>query len=77
MHGSNRLGGNSLSDLLVFGKRAGDAARRTYATGSADARPQVADDDVQAAEKLALAPFDGSRTAARTRTRSSRTSSRR
>ncbi len=26
MHGSNRLGGNSLSDLLVFGKRAGDGA---------------------------------------------------
>ena len=28
MHGSNRLGGNSLSDLLVFGRRAGDARRR-------------------------------------------------
>src|SRR5688572_28102103 len=26
LHGANRLGGNSLSDLLVFGKRAGDAA---------------------------------------------------
>ncbi len=26
MHGSNRLGGNSLGDLLVFGKRAGEAA---------------------------------------------------
>jgi succinate dehydrogenase/fumarate reductase flavoprotein subunit len=28
MHGSNRLGGNSLSDLLVFGKRAGDGEQR-------------------------------------------------
>src|SRR4029453_19203104 len=28
MHGSNRLGGNSLSDLLVFGKRAGEFAAR-------------------------------------------------
>src|SRR5260370_40097059 len=26
MHGANRLGGNSLSDLLVFGRRAGEAA---------------------------------------------------
>ena len=26
MHGANRLGGNSLSDILVFGKRSGDAA---------------------------------------------------
>ena len=32
MHGSNRLGGNSLSDLLVFGKRAGEAAA-AYAAG--------------------------------------------
>ena len=33
MHGSNRLGGNSLSDLLVFGRRARAAARRTTSTG--------------------------------------------
>ena len=32
MHGSNRLGGNSLSDLLVFGRRAGEAAA-AYAAG--------------------------------------------
>ena len=32
MHGSNRLGGNSLSDLIVFGKRAGEAAA-AYASG--------------------------------------------
>ena len=35
MHGSNRLGGNSLSDLLVFGRRAGAGAQRTTSTRSA------------------------------------------
>ena len=39
MHGSNRLGGNSLSDLLVFGKRAGEAAA-AYAAGLGDDRPR-------------------------------------
>ena len=39
MHGSNRLGGNSLSDLLVFGKRAGDAAA-AYVSGLGGARPR-------------------------------------
>ena len=34
MHGSNRLGGNSLSDLLVFGKRAGKSAAAYAATAS-------------------------------------------
>ncbi|MGA8248431.1 MAG: fumarate reductase/succinate dehydrogenase flavoprotein subunit [Nocardioides sp.] len=57
MHGSNRLGGNSLSDLLVFGKRSGDAAA-AYVAGLTGARPSVSDDDVRAAERLALAPFD-------------------
>ena len=38
MHGSNRLGGNSLGDLLVFGKRAGEAAT-AYAASLGDARP--------------------------------------
>jgi succinate dehydrogenase / fumarate reductase, flavoprotein subunit len=56
MHGSNRLGGNSLSDLLVFGKRAGDAAA-TYAAGLSGSRPSVADADLQAAQQLALSPF--------------------
>ena len=39
MHGSNRLGGNSLSDLLVFGKRAGEAAAARAAAARA-ARPR-------------------------------------
>jgi succinate dehydrogenase / fumarate reductase flavoprotein subunit len=56
MHGSNRLGGNSLSDLLVFGMRAGVAAA-AYVHGLADARPAVAEADVTAAEQTALAPF--------------------
>ncbi|HEY3503531.1 MAG TPA: fumarate reductase/succinate dehydrogenase flavoprotein subunit [Actinocatenispora sp.] len=55
MHGSNRLGGNSLSDLLVFGKRAGDGAA-SYVDSLA-ARPAVAQADVDAASEAALAPF--------------------
>jgi succinate dehydrogenase / fumarate reductase flavoprotein subunit len=57
MHGANRLGGNSLGDLLVFGKRAGEAAA-AYASGVGPTRPGVADADVAAAARSALAPFD-------------------
>ena len=56
MHGSNRLGGNSLSDLLVFGRRAGEAAA-AYASGL-ESRPAVRDVDVQAAEWSAVSPFN-------------------
>jgi succinate dehydrogenase / fumarate reductase, flavoprotein subunit len=56
MHGSNRLGGNSLSDLLVFGRRAGlGAADYVRALSS---RPTVSQDAVEAAAKLAVAPFE-------------------
>ncbi|SOD83996.1 fumarate reductase/succinate dehydrogenase flavoprotein subunit [Streptomyces sp. Ag109_G2-15] len=55
MHGSNRLGGNSLSDLLVFGRRAGWHAAE-YATGVAE-RPEVAEDQVNLASAEALRPF--------------------
>jgi succinate dehydrogenase / fumarate reductase, flavoprotein subunit len=58
MHGSNRLGGNSLSDLLVFGKRAGDAAA-AYASGLGS-RPMLSDDDVATAGELALSLFEAS-----------------
>src|SRR3954452_17042914 len=55
LHGANRLGGNSLSDLLVFGKRAGqyaaEFARRNI--GSA-----VNDTEVRAATEEALQPFE-------------------
>lgn len=55
MHGSNRLGGNSLSDLLVFGRRAGLYAAR-YAHDLATA-PVVDDAQVDAAADEALRPF--------------------
>ncbi|GAA1085114.1 succinate dehydrogenase / fumarate reductase flavoprotein subunit [Pseudonocardia antarctica] len=53
MHGSNRLGGNSLSDLLVFGRRAGLHAAQHADTG----RPAVAESDVAAALERAMLPF--------------------
>ncbi len=58
MHGSNRLGGNSLSDLLVFGRRAG-AGASDYVDGLGSARPALTDADVEQAQRAALAPFDG------------------
>ncbi|MEV6770780.1 fumarate reductase/succinate dehydrogenase flavoprotein subunit [Nocardia sp. NPDC051030] len=56
MHGSNRLGGNSLSDLLVFGRRAGLGAA-TYVEQLA-ARPKISDTDIAEAAKAAVAPFN-------------------
>jgi succinate dehydrogenase / fumarate reductase flavoprotein subunit len=55
MHGSNRLGGNSLSDLLVFGRRAG-ASAADYAA-KLSTRPAPSPADVQAATDEVLAPF--------------------
>ncbi|WP_326738507.1 fumarate reductase/succinate dehydrogenase flavoprotein subunit [Streptomyces sp. NBC_01022] len=55
MHGSNRLGGNSLSDLLVFGRRAGLHAAGHAA--SAEARPVVDQAQIDAAAAEALRPF--------------------
>jgi succinate dehydrogenase / fumarate reductase flavoprotein subunit len=55
LHGANRLGGNSLSDLLVFGQRAGEyAAKFARANGTV----RVADSDVDRVTAQALAPFD-------------------
>ncbi|MGI5377973.1 fumarate reductase/succinate dehydrogenase flavoprotein subunit [Streptomyces sp. CA-251387] len=56
MHGSNRLGGNSLSDLLVFGRRAGWHAAE-YAAARAFERPEVSDLEVDTAAAEALRPF--------------------
>ncbi|MFF9334937.1 fumarate reductase/succinate dehydrogenase flavoprotein subunit [Streptomyces albogriseolus] len=56
MHGSNRLGGNSLSDLLVFGRRAGRHAA-DHASTRAGARPRADDAQVDAAAAEALRPF--------------------
>ncbi|WP_217141211.1 fumarate reductase/succinate dehydrogenase flavoprotein subunit [Streptomyces sp. AC627_RSS907] len=57
MHGSNRLGGNSLSDLLVFGRRAGWHAAEYAAGRAGGARPRVDDAEVDAAAAEALRPF--------------------
>ncbi|MFE9805194.1 fumarate reductase/succinate dehydrogenase flavoprotein subunit [Streptomyces sp. NPDC005227] len=56
MHGSNRLGGNSLSDLLVFGRRAGLHAAE-YAAGHTGGRPPVDEVQVDTAAAEALRPF--------------------
>src|SRR3954452_12101121 len=56
MHGSNRLGGNSLSDLLVFGRRGGDGAA-DYIESLGGSRPKVDEASVDAAAAQALAPF--------------------
>jgi succinate dehydrogenase / fumarate reductase flavoprotein subunit len=56
LHGSNRLGGNSLSDLLVFGRRAGLFAAE-YVDRLGDARPKVTESMIVDAENEALAPF--------------------
>src|SRR6202171_4704231 len=54
LHGANRLGGNSLSDLLVFGRRAGLAAAQHAKEVSA---PNLDEVQISAAEKYALAAF--------------------
>jgi succinate dehydrogenase / fumarate reductase flavoprotein subunit len=56
MHGSNRLGGNSLSDLLVFGKRAGDGAA-DYIDSLDGVKPVVAQADLNFAVAEALEPL--------------------
>jgi len=57
MHGSNRLGGNSLSDLLVFGRRAGVGAV-AYLDSLGGARPAASDADLDSALAEALAPLE-------------------
>src|SRR5499425_329421 len=55
LHGANRLGGNSLSDLLVFGRRAGQFAAEFARQNGAAA---VDDTQAQAAARAALEPFE-------------------
>jgi succinate dehydrogenase / fumarate reductase flavoprotein subunit len=55
LHGANRLGGNSLSDLLVFGQRAGQYAA---AFAKEQTTAAVNPDEVEAAARHALEPFD-------------------
>ena len=56
MHGANRLGGNSLSDLLVFGRRAGIGAS-DFAEGRTG-EPIVDDAEIEAVAAEALAPLE-------------------
>jgi succinate dehydrogenase / fumarate reductase flavoprotein subunit len=55
INGANRLGGNSLSDLLVFGKRAGEYAAKYAKENPAGA---VNDDQVEQLARFTLEPFD-------------------
>lgn len=54
LHGANRLGGNSLSDLITFGKRAGEHAAKRADTL---AQPSIEDAQVQTAIEVMLAPL--------------------
>jgi succinate dehydrogenase / fumarate reductase, flavoprotein subunit len=55
LHGANRLGGNSLSDLLVFGKRAGEHAAR-FALENKEGSPD--ENQIAEAAAWALSPFN-------------------
>ena len=57
LHGANRLGGNSLSDLIVFGKRAGEYAAKFAKDNPAGA---IHNDQVESIVSRALAPFERS-----------------
>jgi succinate dehydrogenase / fumarate reductase flavoprotein subunit len=57
INGANRLGGNSLSDLLVFGKRAGEFAAKFANENSLG---KLDNDKIESAAREALAPFDRS-----------------
>jgi succinate dehydrogenase / fumarate reductase, flavoprotein subunit len=56
LHGANRLGGNSLGDILVFGRRAGEAAAE-YAKVRGTA-PQLRDAEIEAEQAALLEPLD-------------------
>jgi succinate dehydrogenase / fumarate reductase flavoprotein subunit len=56
LHGANRLGGNSLGDILVFGRRAGMAAAE-YAKLRGTA-PSLSDSEIEAEQAALLAPLD-------------------
>jgi len=58
LHGANRLGGNSLSDLLVFGKRAGDAAGAFVKARPTATRTTIDQAEIDAAIAELMAPLD-------------------
>lgn len=55
LHGANRLGGNSLSDLVVFGARAGEHAAKWAQNNSA---AQVNNEQIEQIARWSLAPFE-------------------
>ncbi|MBB5331407.1 fumarate reductase/succinate dehydrogenase flavoprotein subunit [Tunturiibacter gelidoferens] len=55
LHGANRLGGNSLSDLVVFGRRAGRFAAEF---ANANGPVTIDEEEIQTTATAALAPFD-------------------
>ncbi len=59
LHGANRLGGNSLSDLLVFGQRAGEYAAKYVKENQA---VTIHDEEVEKISQWALAPFQRAQT---------------
>ena len=58
MHGSNRLGGNSLSDLLVFGRRSGLGAAEYVSALPESDRPSVSEASLDAAAAVAIQPLE-------------------
>jgi succinate dehydrogenase / fumarate reductase flavoprotein subunit len=58
MHGSNRLGGNSLSDLLVFGRRSGLGAAEYVSALAESDRPSVSEAELSSAAAVAVAPLE-------------------
>jgi succinate dehydrogenase / fumarate reductase flavoprotein subunit len=56
LHGANRLGGNSLGDILVFGRRAGEAAAEYARTRSS--APQLRDSEIEAEQAALAKPLD-------------------
>ena len=60
INGANRLGGNSLSDLLVFGKRAGEFAAKFAKENSLGKIDRLQAEQIENAAHEALAPFDRS-----------------
>jgi succinate dehydrogenase / fumarate reductase flavoprotein subunit len=57
LHGANRLGGNSLSDLLVFGRRAGDAAAEAAKSAKTSGK-EIDPADIEEAVATLMAPLD-------------------
>ncbi len=58
LHGANRLGGNSLSDLLVFGKRAGEGAASAAKANANASTPKLDPKDVDGAIAALMDPLD-------------------